>query len=82
VVVVVALRPPTPSSPPPSGSPLDRALSFLPTKTLAALPLAGAAFVPPVSARAVGRAAVAAATDPDVPAGAMSVWDIKDKYGP
>ena len=66
----------------PSGAPLDRALSLLPTKTLASIPLAGGAFVPPVSARAVARAAVAAATDAEVPAGAMDVWTIKEKYGP
>ena len=75
--------PPTP--PPfslPVGAPLDRALSLLPTQSLASLPFAGAAFVPPVSARAVARAAVAAATDPEVAAGPMDVWTIKGKYGP
>jgi len=46
-------------------------LGVLPAQRLAGLPLVGAAAVPPVSAQAVGRAAVAAATDPAVPAGAL-----------
>ena len=58
------------------GAPLETVLSVLPTQSLAKVPLAGAAFVPPVSALAVGKAAVVAATDSSVPAGAMSVWDI------
>lgn len=58
------------------GSPLESMLSFLPTKTLAAIPLAGAAFVPPVSVQKVAKAAVSAATDPGVPPGVMDVWTI------
>ena len=70
---------PTPTHP---GAPLDRALSLLPTQSLASIPLAGGAFVPPVSVRAIARAAVAAATDASVPPGPMDVWTIKQKYGP
>lgn len=40
----------------------------------------GAGFVPPVSVKAVAKAAVAAATDPAVPAGIMDVWTIKRDY--
>lgn len=65
-----------------SGAPLDRALSLLPTQSLSSIPLAGGAFVPPVSVKAVARASVAAATDASVPAGPMDVWTIKQKYGP
>lgn len=46
-------------------------------KQLAGLPLVGAAFTPPISVQAVARAAVRAATDPSVPAGAMEVWDMQ-----
>lgn len=58
------------------GSPLESALSILPTETLATIPVAGAAFVPPVSVQKVAKAAVSAATDPCVPAGVMDVWTI------
>ncbi|KAK9816943.1 hypothetical protein WJX72_007264 [[Myrmecia] bisecta] len=58
------------------GTPLEKALGFLPTKTLASVPLLGAGFVPPVSVTAVAKAAVAAATDPSVPGGIMDVWEI------
>jgi hypothetical protein len=60
-----------------AGSPLERVLSFFPTKTLAGIPLVGAGFVPPVSVEAMARAAVSAATDPSVPAGIMDVWQIE-----
>ncbi|KAL0026968.1 hypothetical protein WJX79_003842 [Trebouxia sp. C0005] len=60
------------------GVPLDRALGFLPAKSLANMPLAGAAFIPPTSVQAVAKAAVAAATDPAVPGGIMDVWQIKE----
>ena len=65
------------------GAPLEAALSALGpvAKTLAAIPLAGAAFVPPVSVDAVARAAVAAATDPAVVGGPMSVWELRDRFG-
>lgn len=56
------------------GNPLQRVLEALPNQTLAAVPLAGALFVPPTSAETVAKAAVAAATDPSVPAGAMDTW--------
>lgn len=61
-----------------AGVPLDRALGFLPAKSLANMPLAGAAFIPPTSVQAVAKAAVAAATDPAVPGGIMDVWQIKE----
>lgn len=60
-----------------AGSPLEKVLSYLPTKSLAGFPLVGAGFVPPVSVEAVGRAAVTAATDSAVPAGLMDVWQIE-----
>lgn len=53
---------------------------MLPTKSLSTTPIVGAGFVPPVSVEAVGRAAVAAATDPDVPPGVMDVWTIQQRY--
>ena len=49
-------------------------------KSLASIPLLGAAFVPPVSAEAVAKAAVRAVTDPSVPAGVMEL-DAIVKYG-
>lgn len=60
-----------------AGYPLDKALGILPTKSLAGLPILGLGFVPPVSATAVGRAAVAAATDSSIPSGIMDVWQLK-----
>jgi hypothetical protein len=60
-----------------AGVPLDKVLSFLPTKSLASVPLVGAGFVPPISVDAVARAAVTAATDPAVPAGIMDVWQLQ-----
>lgn len=58
------------------GGPMEAALSYMPNHSLAQIPVLGAAFVPPVSAEAIGKAAVLAATDPAVPAGAMDVWAI------
>lgn len=59
------------------GVPLEKALGFLPTKSLASMPLAGAAFVPPTSVHGIAKAAVAAATDPAVPGGIMDVWQLQ-----
>ena len=61
-----------------TGSPLAKGLGLLPTKTLSNFPIAGAAFVPPISVQAAAKAAVAAATDPAVPAGIMDVWQMKE----
>ena len=63
------------------GAPLAAALKLLPTRRLAATPILGAAFVPPVSVGAVGKAAATAALDPTVSPGAMDVWAIA-KYRP
>ena len=65
------------------GAPLDAALSLLPTESLSrsAPSLAGLALVPPVRVEALARAAVAAATDPEVEGGAMSAWQIMERYG-
>ena len=60
-----------------AGYPLDKVLSVFPTKSLAGMPLVGAGFVPPVSAKAVAHAAVTAVSDPTIEAGAMDVWQIK-----
>ena len=60
-----------------AGVPLEKALGFLPTKSLANMPLAGAAFVPPTSVQGIAKAAVAAATDPAVPGGIMDVWQLQ-----
>lgn len=61
------------------GVPLAAALKVLPSKSLAGMPIIGAAFVPPVSVNAVSKAAVAAVVDTQVPAGIMDVWEIQ-KY--
>lgn len=67
------------------GAPLDAVLSFLPTEALSrSVPLAGLALVPPVKVEGLARAAVAAATDPEVAGvegGVMSAWAIKERYG-
>ena len=60
-----------------AGSPLAKGLGFLPAKTLSSVPVAGAAFVPPISVQAVAKAAVAAATDPSVPGGILDVWQLQ-----
>lgn len=61
------------------GAPLAAALKLVPTRSLAGVPIVGAAFVPPVPVDAVGRAAASAVLDPDVPPGVMDVWAIS-KY--
>ncbi|PSC68148.1 NAD dependent epimerase dehydratase family [Micractinium conductrix] len=58
------------------GAPLKAALSILPTRSLANIPIVGAGFVPPVSVEAVGKAAASAALDPSIPPGTMDVWQI------
>ncbi|EFN59967.1 hypothetical protein CHLNCDRAFT_133074 [Chlorella variabilis] len=63
------------------GAPLRAALSLLPTRSLANIPIMGAAFMPPVSVDAVAKALVSAALDPSVPPGIMDVWEIGSKYG-
>ena len=60
-----------------AGYPLDKVLGVLPAKSLAGVPVLGLGFVPPISASAVGRAAVAAATDPSVSAGVLDIWQMK-----
>ena len=60
-----------------AGYPLDKVLGVLPAKSLAGVPVLGLGFVPPISASAVGRAAVAAATDPSIPAGVLDIWQMK-----
>jgi uncharacterized protein YbjT (DUF2867 family) len=62
------------------GLPLEKLLSVVPTQSLASVPLVNLLATPPVSASAVGRAAVAAATDPAVPAGVMDVFTIGKNY--
>jgi hypothetical protein len=61
--------------------PLEKALSLMPDggKQLAGLPFLGALFTTPVSAVAVARAAIRAATDPSIPPGPMDVYTIQ-KY--
>lgn len=59
-----------------TGLPLEKLLSVVPTQSLASVPLINLAATPPVSASAVGRAAVAAATDPAVPPGEHSPTDV------
>lgn len=51
-------------------------LRALPTRNLSAVPIVGAAFVPPISVDAVAKAAVTAVVDPAVPPGPMDVWTI------
>lgn len=61
--------------------PVDLLLKKLPpaqAKQLAALPIVGAGFVPPVSVDQVAKVAVAAATDPSVPGGVVDDWQIRD----
>lgn len=58
---------------------MEKLLSVVPTQNFASMPLVNLAATPPVSASAVGRAAVAAATDPAVLPGepllpAASLW--------
>ena len=59
--------------------PVEALLKRLPNaKQLAALPVVGAGFVPPVAVEQVAKAAVAAATDPTVPGGVVDDWQIAD----
>jgi len=57
--------------------PLEFALRKLPTERLAALPLVGGAFVPPISAKELARLAVRAASDPSFPAGVLDPWQMQ-----
>lgn len=77
-IASMGLRPPLRVlAPCAAGYPLDKVLGVLPAKSLAGVPVLGLGFVPPISASAVGRAAVAAATDPSVPAGILDIWQMK-----
>lgn len=58
------------------GAPLAGAMNMLPSKTLAEIPIIGAAFVPPVKVEVVGKAAARAVLDESIPAGPMDVWTI------
>ena len=78
LIVPVGLRPPLMMlAQYAAGYPLDKVLGVLPAKSLAGVPVLGLGFVPPISASAVGRAAVAAATDPSIPAGILDIWQMK-----
>jgi hypothetical protein len=63
------------------GAPLAAALKLMPSRSLAGIPIIGAAFVPPTSVATLGKAAASAVLDDDVPAGIMDVWAINAKYG-
>ncbi len=56
------------------GAPLAAALKLVPTRSLAGIPIIGAAFVPPTSVDTVGKAAASAVLDDEVSPGAMDVW--------
>jgi hypothetical protein len=61
--------------------PVDLLLKKLPpaqAKQLAALPVIGAGFVPPVSVGQVAKVAVAAATDSSIAGGVIDDWQIRD----
>jgi hypothetical protein len=61
--------------------PVETLLKKLPpaqARALAALPVIGAGFVPPVSVAQVARVAVAAATDASVPGGVIDDWAISE----
>jgi len=59
------------------GVPLEKALSFIPSKQLAnSIPLLGTGLIPPVRVESVAKAAVAAATDPAISQQVLDVWDI------
>jgi len=55
---------------------MDKMLARGP-KTLVDLPVIGGLFVRPVSAEAVAKAAIAAATDPSFPPGTLDLDDIR-----
>lgn len=61
--------------------PLEKVLSYLPTKELAKYPGLALGFVPPVGVHAIAKAAVAAATDSAVPPGIMDCWQIQKLGG-
>lgn len=52
-------------------------LEHLPTTALAGLPLAGAAFVPPVSVEKLARIAALAVTDSSMPPGVLDPWQLQ-----
>jgi nucleoside-diphosphate-sugar epimerase len=58
------------------GAPLAAALKLVPTRSLAGIPIIGAAFVPPTSVDTVGKAAAHAVLDDDLPGGVMDVWSM------
>ena len=55
-------------------------MGLLPAKSLASWPVLGLGLTPPVSVQAVAKAAVAAATDPQIPGGIMDLWRIKETF--
>lgn len=59
------------------GAPLAMLMKVLPAKTLSDIPIAGAAFVPPVSVDSVGKAAATAVLDSNIPSGFMDVFTIQ-----
>jgi hypothetical protein len=67
------------SQPAPHACRYPQALKLLPAQSLSNIPIVGAAFVPPVSVDAVGKAAATAVLDPSVPPGVMDVFAIQ-KY--
>ena len=60
-----------------AGWPLEKALSYMPTREIAKYPLLSLGFIPPVNVKTVAKAAVAAATDSVVPPGPLDVWAIQ-----
>lgn len=59
------------------GIPLEKALSYIPTKQLAtSIPILGTGLIPPVKVESVAKAAVTAATDPSMTQQILDVWDI------
>jgi len=59
--------------------PVEYALKHIPNaKQLSSLPVVGAGFLPPVSVDQVAKVAVAAATDPTMPAGIWDDWKISE----
>lgn len=57
--------------------PAEYLLSQLPSRQLSSIPLLGSAFVPPVSAAVVAKAAVQAATDDSFPPGTVDPWQLQ-----
>ena len=58
------------------GAPLEAVINRLP-KSMASMPIVGAAFVPPVAVESVAKAAVMSVLDANVPGGPMDVWTIQ-----